>query len=92
MVRIRAVWISFALLGLGVLAQQINPRFEVASVKPQPERFEIDARAGGDVTTDDVRLMVRSLLEERFGLVTHTDSREMRHFRLLLARPTELAA
>ena len=40
--------------------------------------FEIKARAGRDVTTDDVKLMVQSLLEDRFHLAAHHEQRDMR--------------
>ena len=35
------------------------------------EQFEINATAGRDVTTAETRLMVQSLLEDRFALRTH---------------------
>ncbi len=47
--------------------------------------FEINATAGRDVTTAETRLMVQSLLEDRFGLSTHTEQRDMRHLALLPA-------
>jgi hypothetical protein len=132
-----------ALLGVwgfaALVAQQPAPRFEVVSIKPQPNRqfllkdfertiphvqpggvfnpthatvealvyfaydlkagqltsapdwvrhdpFQIDARAGGDVPADRIRLMVRSLLEDRFKLVTHREQREMRFQALVRAR------
>ena len=48
--------------------------------------FAIDARAGGDVPTAQVRLMVQSLLEDRFKLVTHMEQRDMRFLSLTLVR------
>jgi uncharacterized protein (TIGR03435 family) len=48
--------------------------------------FEINARAGFDPTPEQVRLMVRSLLKERFRLTTHSERRDMRFLALVLAR------
>jgi uncharacterized protein (TIGR03435 family) len=51
------------------------------------DRFAIDARAEGDPPVAQIRLMLRSLLEERFALVTHMEKREMRVQALVRARP-----
>jgi uncharacterized protein (TIGR03435 family) len=50
------------------------------------DRFEIDAKAAGNASPDEMLLMVQSLLEERFALRTHREQREMRFFALVLAR------
>ena len=39
------------------------------------ERFDIDARAAGSPSKDDMRGMMQSLLVDRFGLVFHTERR-----------------
>jgi uncharacterized protein (TIGR03435 family) len=49
------------------------------------EYFALDAKAGADVPLDQLRLMLRSLLEERFKLATHTEQRDMRYLALVLA-------
>ena len=49
--------------------------------------FEINATAGRDSRADQVRIMVRSLLEERFKLVAHREQREMGVEKLVRARP-----
>ena len=50
--------------------------------------FDINARAERpDAPDEDIRLMVRSLLEDRFGLVAHMEPREMRFQALVRARP-----
>jgi uncharacterized protein (TIGR03435 family) len=50
--------------------------------------FDINARAERpDARDEDIRLMVRSLLEDRFGLVAHMEPREMRFQALVRARP-----
>lgn len=52
--------------------------------------FSVDARAGNDAPAEQVKLMVQSLLEERFKLATHKELREMRFQALVRARPNGL--
>jgi uncharacterized protein (TIGR03435 family) len=47
--------------------------------------YAIDARAGADATRARVRLMVKSLLAERFQLVAHLEKRELPALALVLA-------
>src|SRR5687767_9285981 len=47
--------------------------------------FEINGKAAGPVSERDMRLMVQSLLEERFKLVTHQEQRDMLSARLVVA-------
>jgi uncharacterized protein (TIGR03435 family) len=49
--------------------------------------FEINAKAGYEASINDMREMVRSLLEDRFSLVTHIEQRTIRGLALVLARP-----
>ena len=48
--------------------------------------FEINARAASEVPTEQIRLMVQSLLEDRFRLSVHKEQREMRGSALVTAR------
>ena len=48
--------------------------------------FEINARPAGPVSERTMRLMVRSLLEDRFRLISHIDRRDMPFASLRLAR------
>lgn len=48
--------------------------------------YEIEARAAGNVTKDQMRLMVQSLLAERFKLAVHFETREGPVFDLVLAK------
>jgi len=41
------------------------------------DRFDVIAKAPGGTTQDNARLMLRSLLAERFGLTVHNDSRPL---------------
>jgi uncharacterized protein (TIGR03435 family) len=50
------------------------------------DRFDIAATAGRDASPDELRLMVRTLLAERFKLVTHTERQERPAFDLMIAR------
>ncbi len=47
--------------------------------------FEIVAKSATETTTEQMRLMVRSLLAERFGLVVRPTRQEMRAFQMVLA-------
>ncbi len=49
------------------------------------ETFDIEARASGNPTKDQMRLMMRSLLADRFQVRTHTEQRTKPVFNLVLA-------
>ncbi len=51
------------------------------------ERFDIVAKADGNPERDQIFLMVRSLLADRFKLVIHRESRELPQYALLRAKP-----
>jgi bla regulator protein BlaR1 len=51
--------------------------------------FEIEARAQGNPTKDQMRLMMQSLLADRFKLAVHFESREAAVFDLVLVKPTK---
>jgi len=51
------------------------------------ERFDIQARADGNPTKDQMRLMMQSLLADRFKLAVHFETREAPVFALILAKP-----
>lgn len=48
--------------------------------------FEIEARTKHDVTVTEARAMLRTLLAERFGLVTHSEMRDLPVYLMTLAR------
>jgi uncharacterized protein (TIGR03435 family) len=54
------------------------------------DRFVIEAEASGHPTKDQIRLMMQSLLADRFKLVVHFETREMPVFALLLDKPGKL--
>lgn len=47
-------------------------------------RWDIQARADGKATKDEMRAMTRSLLEDRFGLKLHTEVRDTAVYKLVL--------
>jgi uncharacterized protein (TIGR03435 family) len=51
------------------------------------ENFEIRARSAGNPTKDQMRLMMQSLLAERFKLVIHFETREQPVLALTLIKP-----
>jgi uncharacterized protein (TIGR03435 family) len=50
------------------------------------ERFAIEARTADAIPTDTIRLMLRSMLTDRFGFVAHLERREVPMFALTMAR------
>jgi uncharacterized protein (TIGR03435 family) len=50
------------------------------------ERFAIDARAGRDATPDEMRVMLRALLRERFGLAIRSERRDAPVYALRVVR------
>jgi uncharacterized protein (TIGR03435 family) len=51
------------------------------------ERFAIEGRTAADTPSDRIRLMLRSMLADRFGFVAHSERRELPMFALTMARP-----
>jgi uncharacterized protein (TIGR03435 family) len=54
------------------------------------DRFDVEARAIGDPTKDQMRLMMRSLLVERFKLATHIEQRAQSIFDLALVKAGQM--
>jgi uncharacterized protein (TIGR03435 family) len=51
------------------------------------DRFDIQARSEGSPTKDEMRLMMRSLLADRFKLTVHNETRQVPVLALLLSKP-----
>jgi bla regulator protein BlaR1 len=51
------------------------------------DRFDIQARADGNPGKDQMRLMMQSLLADRFKLAVHYETRRLPVFALVLAKP-----
>jgi uncharacterized protein (TIGR03435 family) len=54
------------------------------------DRFDIEARANGDQVKDQMRLMMRSLLMERFKLAVHTEQPTQSIFDLTLVKAGQM--
>ena len=92
-------YVSFAYKLSGT--QELSLRFNMFSGAPKsgapfwvtgsfdspPEFFDISARAPADTSIDQMRLMMQSLLADRFHLVTHYVSADAPVFALVLAKP-----
>jgi uncharacterized protein (TIGR03435 family) len=50
------------------------------------DRYEINAKAGGPVSREEMRGMLRTLLAERFGLLLHRESRDLGVYALVAAK------
>jgi uncharacterized protein (TIGR03435 family) len=50
------------------------------------ERFAIEARTADETPTDSIRMMLRTMLAERFAMAAHPERREMALFALTMAR------
>lgn len=51
------------------------------------DRYDIQARAEGNASKDQMRLMMQSLLAERFKLAIHNETRQVPVFALVLIKP-----
>lgn len=72
------------------------PANQMLSLSPQlpkwatTERFDIQARAQGNPTKNQMRLMMQALLADRFKLAIHTESRQLPVFALVLVKSGKL--
>lgn len=58
----------------------------------QTNMFDIEARARGNPTKDEMRLMMQSLLEDRFKLAIHVETRQRPVYVLLRDKPGKLGS
>lgn len=63
------------------------PFWVTGSFDAAPEFFDIQARAPADTSIDQMRLMMQSLLADRFHLVTHFQTADAPVFALTLVHP-----
>jgi bla regulator protein blaR1 len=69
---------------------------QIQALAPQLPRwattdgFDIEARVAGNPTKDQMRLMMRSLLADRFKFAIHTEAREVPVLAFTLAKPGKL--
>jgi hypothetical protein len=50
------------------------------------DRFDLAAKAEGDASQDQIRVMLRALLSERFAMALHTASKNMPVYALIVAK------
>jgi len=51
------------------------------------DKFDLQAHADGNPSNDQLRLVLQSVLADRFGLATHYETRQLAVFALVLAKP-----
>jgi bla regulator protein BlaR1 len=52
----------------------------------ESDRYDVVASSGGDATVDQKRAMLRQVLQDRFGLSAHADTRPLPIYALMMAR------
>jgi bla regulator protein blaR1 len=78
-----------------IFAYRLSPR-QVQDARSQlpkwaiNNRYDIEARASGNPTKDQFRLMMQALLAERFKLALHYETRQLPVYALVLNRPGKL--
>jgi uncharacterized protein (TIGR03435 family) len=93
----RYITFAYKLSGTQELALRFNmfsgapksgaPFWVTGSFNAAPEFFDITARAPADSTIDQMRLMMQSLLADRFHLAIHYATADAPVFALVLAKP-----
>src|SRR4029077_5500078 len=77
-------FIYFAYNLTGSQLQLLMPRLPQWVLR---NRFDVEARASGNPTKDQMRLMMQPLLEERFKLAVHYETQRLPVFALVLNEP-----
>lgn len=77
-------YIFFAYKFIGNQAQFLLPQLPDWA---KTEQFDIHARAQGNPSKDQMRLMMRALLADRFKLAIHDETREVPVFAFVLVKP-----
>ena len=80
-------YIFFAYKILGNQGQYLLPQLPAWT---GTERFDIQAHADGNPGKDDMRLLMRALLADRFKLAMHREMREVPVLAFVLAKPGKL--
>ena len=85
----RATWTAYALTELVMDAYQVQP-YQISGGPAwlNSDSFDIEAKASGneELTKDQVAHMLRGLLEDRFHLRVHRESKEMQIYALVVAK------
>lgn len=67
-----------------------DPQLNALPDWAKTERYDIEARAGGPATKEEMRAMMRALLADRFKLATHYEVRNVPIYELTLVKPGKL--
>jgi uncharacterized protein (TIGR03435 family) len=79
--------ITYVLFAYDLAGYDLDNVAKSLPVWGRTERFDIDARAEGNPTKDEMRLMVRKLLADRFKLDIHTETQEISGLALRMSKP-----
>jgi uncharacterized protein (TIGR03435 family) len=82
-----ATYVFFAYKIKGNQMQSLLPQLPAWATA---DRFDIEARAEGNPSKDDMRLMMRSLLADRFKLAIHNETRQVPVLALVLLKPGKM--
>lgn len=83
--------VSFIAFAYRMTDGQLSTFKSMAPDWVERDRFTIQARTEKlDVTKDELRLMMRSLLKERFGFAVHYETRQTSVYDLTLVKPGEM--
>jgi uncharacterized protein (TIGR03435 family) len=82
-----AVYIGFAYKLNGNDGQSIAKQLPAWA---KEDRYDIQARVAGNPTKDEMRILMRSLLADRFKLATHTEDREVPVLAFVVAKEVKL--
>jgi len=80
-------YIFFAYKFIGNQAQALIPQLPEWA---RNDKFDIQARASGNPGKDDMRLMMRTLLADRFKFAIHYETKDVPVFAWVLAKPGKL--
>jgi uncharacterized protein (TIGR03435 family) len=79
--------VTYIFFAYNVMGNQIQSLVSQLPAWVTNDHFDIQARAQGNPTKDQMRLMMRSLLADRFKFAVHTEKRELPVVALVLAKP-----
>jgi uncharacterized protein (TIGR03435 family) len=82
--------VTYIIFAWNLLGNQIQSFVPLLPRWATTDRFDIEARAAGNPTKDQMRLMMRSLLADRFKLAVHTEAREVPVLAFVLAKPGKI--
>jgi uncharacterized protein (TIGR03435 family) len=88
---------NFPLIQYMIFAYKLTPNQTRDAVSKLPkwatsDRYDIQARADGNPTKDQFRLMMQALLSDRFKLAVHFETQQLPVFALVLDKPGKLGS